>query len=103
MYKFVSHHHTADVDLEAKLKAEFDRVADAPNASPATFSFIHEDGGHQTFTAKFENLEEARSFREAVAADPDADAHVEPKLDALAPQTPDRIEAVWSEPPPALQ
>lgn len=68
MYEFVSHHHTEDTELEARLKTEFDRGADAPNASPATYSVVHEDGGHQTFTAKFESLAEARSFREAIAA-----------------------------------
>ncbi len=100
MYEFTSHHKTADADLEARMKSAFDAVADAPNASPATFSVVHEDGGHQTFTARFENLEEARSFRSALAADPEADAHRTPRLEELQPETPPRIEPDWSEPAP---
>jgi hypothetical protein len=99
LYEFVSHHHVEDTALEARLKAEFDRVADAPNASPATFSVLHQDGGGQTFTAKFESLTEARSFRAALACDPETDAQVQPRLDDLEPQLPERIEPLWSEPP----
>jgi hypothetical protein len=102
VYEFTSHYPTEDAALELTLKREFDRVADAPNASSATFSVIHEDGGHQTFMARFESLEDARTFRAALAAIPEADAHVRPQLEDLEPQAPARIAAQWSEAPPAI-
>jgi hypothetical protein len=34
-----------------------------------------------------------------LACDPETDAQVQPRLDDLEPQLPERIEPLWSEPP----
>ncbi|HEX7944321.1 MAG TPA: hypothetical protein VF495_06625 [Phenylobacterium sp.] len=100
MYEFISRHRVQDVALERTLRSAFDRVAEAPNAAPALAGLIHEDGGHHTFTAQFESFVDAQAFRTAVAADPQADAHVTPRLEDLELLPPKRIAMDWDEPPP---
>lgn len=96
MYEFTSHHLLRDTQLETTLRSAFDQIANAPNASPATVGLMHADGGLRTFTARFESFEDARAFRAALAADPEADSHVSPQLEDLEPGSPERIGLDWS-------
>lgn len=102
MYEFTSHHLVRDTQLEATLRSAFDRVAEATNAAPASAGLTHSDGGLRTFTARFERFEDAQAFRSALASDPEADAHVSPRFDELAPVPPPRVEIDWSEPAPSV-
>jgi len=100
MYEITSHHLLSDARLETVLRAAFDEIAQTPNAAPATASLVHADGGLRTFTARFERFEDAQAFRAALADDPEADAHVTPRLDELEPAPAPRIDLDWSEPAP---
>lgn len=100
MYEFTSHHLLRDTQLETTLRSAFDRIADAPNASPATYGLTHADGGLRTFTARFERYDDARTFRAALASDPEADANVTPRLEELEPDAPPRVSLDWSEEAP---